>query len=712
MQRNRHKRRLDEILLEQGLITEEQIKNALLRQKAHGGRFGSHLVYHRYINEQSLVQALEIQFRCAGVVLSECDISPELCEIIPKRVALARRIMPFEYDVEENVLKIACEDPTDQALINEIRFIARGKKIELYVAAEIALNAAISRYYLGQDVSLDDSLQIEIPDDVTETGAPDSSRYPRAKDKPADHRRSILLVTDEVYSAQHLQSLLERDKYLVFSAESPDQARGMIEQRAYYAIFIKNDIPGDHMNLINRVRRLSSCTIIRYYRQVSSLILGEDTPPANDELLIKNNDLVTSLLSSKAGLSSNHSGRVGRYAETLCRRLEIPDTDRLLIANAAYLHDFAKYYYGLYDENDNRRIIQLTVKLLASIHYPSHVLDMLRAMYGDVSDDYNESLPLEILGGNILSICDLFCDSIPENEQLTLDRFDVIKRRLRGLKNRLFLSDVVEAFINIVQEELLDRHTVSAVGQILIHAQDVKLQHILELRLTNERFRVIGVSSIEELLKLYQRSRPDMMLLALTDDAKRGVLLIDECEMRGVDFAKTPCFVVMKARDISNHIDLLDRGIEDIVAHDENYDLLITKIRRLTATRKTRATTAGAGESLSGARGSLVDVNLIDLIQALGPGLKTVKITVQPASDFDTELVVYLSKGAITHAKLRNLDGPDAIYEGLTWIEGTWVVEAVMPQQIPDRNNTLSNESILMEGCRLLDEKIKSGKLL
>jgi DNA-binding response OmpR family regulator len=712
MQDHRHKRRLDEILLEQELITEDQIKDALLRQKAHGGRFGSQLIYHRYIDEASLVQALEIQFECAGVVLSECDIPPALCEMIPKRIALARRVMPFEYDDEENVLRIACEDPTDRALINEIRFVAKDKKIELYVAAEIALNAAISRCYLGQDVSLDDSLQIEIPDDVTESGSPGTSGHPHAKGKSADRRRSILLVTDEVYSAQHLQSLFERDKYIVFSAESPEQARGLVEERAFYAIFIKNDVPGDHIDLINRVRRLSPNTIIRYYRQASSLILGEDTPPANDELVIKNNDLVTSLLSSKAGLSSNHSGRVGRYAETLCRKLEIPDTDRLLIANAAYLHDFAKYYYGLYDENDNRRIIQLTVKLLSSIHYPSQVLDILRAMYGDVGDDYNESLPLEILGGNILSICDLFCDSIPENEQLTLDRFDVIKRRLRGLKNRLFLPDVVDAFINIIQEELLDRHTVTAAGQILVHAQDVKLQHVLELRLTYERFRVIGVTSIEELLKLYQRSKPDLMLLALTDDVKQGILFIDECETRGVDFAKTPCFVVMKARDITNHIDLLDRGIEDIVAHDENYDLLITKIRRLTVTRKSRATAAGAGENLSGARGSLVDVNLIDLVQALGPGLKTVKITVQPASDSDTELVVFLTKGAITHAKLRNLEGADAIYEGLTWIEGTWIVEPVTLQQIPDRNNTLSNESILMEGCRRLDEKIKSGKLL
>jgi hypothetical protein len=152
------KLRLDEILVKEGLISESQVKEALMRQKAHGGKFGSQLLYHRYIDEAGLVKALATQLNCEGVVLAKLDIPQPVIKMIPKKVAIARKVIPFDYDPEKNLLKVACEDPTDRSLINELNFAARGKKIKLYVCAELALNTAIAKHYLGRDVSLDDNL--------------------------------------------------------------------------------------------------------------------------------------------------------------------------------------------------------------------------------------------------------------------------------------------------------------------------------------------------------------------------------------------------------------------------------------------------------------------------------------------------------------------------------------------------------------------------
>ena len=148
------KLRLDEILVREGIVSESQVKEALLRQKAHGGKLGSQLLYHRYIDETGLVRALAKQLNCEGVVLSNLDIPDIIVKFIPARVAIARKVIPFDYDIESNTIKIACEDPTDTLLINELNFVARGKKIKLYVAAELALNTAIARYYLVRDSSL------------------------------------------------------------------------------------------------------------------------------------------------------------------------------------------------------------------------------------------------------------------------------------------------------------------------------------------------------------------------------------------------------------------------------------------------------------------------------------------------------------------------------------------------------------------------------
>ena len=110
------KKRLDEILIEEGLISEEEIREALSTQRVEGGKLGSHLLRHRYLDEAGLVKALSTQMHCPGIVLSSLEIPHDVAKRVPQEVALARKVIPFEYDAEQNTLKIACEDPTDESL--------------------------------------------------------------------------------------------------------------------------------------------------------------------------------------------------------------------------------------------------------------------------------------------------------------------------------------------------------------------------------------------------------------------------------------------------------------------------------------------------------------------------------------------------------------------------------------------------------------------
>ena len=106
----------------------------------------------------------------------------------------------------------------------------------------------------------------------------------------------------------------------------------------------------------------------------------------------------------------------------------------------------------------------------------------------------------------------------------------------------------------------------------------------------------------------------------------------------------------------------------------------------------------------NGARGRLEDMNLIDLLQAMGPSRKTVRIAVNSG---ERELVIYLDEGAIVYARCEEYEGAEAVYEGLSWKDGTWSAQPVSAASIPEPNNDYSNESILMEGCRLLDERAR-----
>jgi len=54
--------RIDELLLKQGLVSEDQVRIALDHQREHGGRLGSHFMRLGYITEQQLLDCLAQQF--------------------------------------------------------------------------------------------------------------------------------------------------------------------------------------------------------------------------------------------------------------------------------------------------------------------------------------------------------------------------------------------------------------------------------------------------------------------------------------------------------------------------------------------------------------------------------------------------------------------------------------------------------------------------
>ncbi len=705
------KRRLDEILISEGLVTEAQIREALLRQKAHGGKVGSQLLYHRYIDEAGLVRALSIQFGCEGVVLSQLDISETVLEMIPRKIALARRVLPFDFDPEANLLKVACEDPDDEAVIAELKYVAEGKKIALYIAAELALDIAIGKCYLGEDISLNDSQLLEIPDEATETGKIEIGNLADEQAPGESEKPTMLLVTDEEYCGPLIQSILERDDFEVITTDSADDAIDMLGGKSFHTVFIKDTVPGDYLDLIDRLRKISPETRVRYYESAASLLLSDGLFKTEGDILVKNLDLFTTMMSTAAHQSENHSGRVGHYVDKLCRRLGLPDKERLLVVSAAYLHDLAKFHYPPQETRESRQTIKLTTKLLQSLNYPPVVIEMLNKMYVDLGNKYTKRLPIEALGGNILTIVDLYCENVSPSDRMLLDKFDAIKRKFRDLTGWLFMVEVSEAFISMVQEEILAYQTSQQTAQVMLFAQEPATVTPFKLRVKNEGFRTMDPATLESFIDLYGRSRPDIILLAVPGDAGTVNEFIDDLVARGVAFKQTPTFMLVDSDTVPSLTGLLGKGIEDVLPNDGSLDMLIVKMQKIQTSLQERQKQRDADERMTGATGRLADMNLIDLLQALGPSRKTARITVSAGDERTERLTLYLDQGRIIFADYKTKKGAEAVYHTLGWTDGHWTVEPISRESLPAPNNELSNESILMEGCRLLDEKVHQGKL-
>jgi response regulator RpfG family c-di-GMP phosphodiesterase len=692
--------RVDEILIKEGLVTEEQVRKALEYQKEHGGRIGSHLMRLGFVDEAGLLKALSIQSECESVILTGREITPETIETIPANVAIARIVIPFAYDAASDTLSIACHNPKDEGLVNELKFVAGGRRVKLYVAAELPLKAAVARYYMVEQHAYDAAAPVSAgtnPLPVLEETGEIPTIPPRG---------AILLVSDEVEADAPLRHALEQQEYKIVISTSADEAIEVIGSQSFHTVFIRDTVQGDYIDLIDRLRKVSPRTNVRYYESSAQLLLNTEGNQIISDLVVKNLQLFTSLLSSRENLEENHAGTVGLYVDRLCRQMGIPDKDRLNITNAAYVHDMSRFYYGeSQSAPDCRTRIQLTAKLLDSLNYSPLIIEILRSMYINLRQKYTKRLPIETLGGNIVTIVDIFCENVSMREKMSLDKFEAIRNNLTSLSGKLFLPEVVRAFIEMIEEEILIEPTSEKYNQALMYCEDPDAIAPLAKRLKDEGFRPVALDSVDRFVELYQRSRPDMMIIASEGRAARSITLVDELIRRGIEIMKVPTFLLTAQDTAAELTSMFERGIEDIIPLENSLDLLVVKMRKLRARVESKAKSQTGTEG-KGTAGNLEAMNLIDLLQALGPSGKTVRIQVISNAG---ELALYLDKGRIIFAQVGEKTGAQAVYEALAWSTGNWIVQPVADTDLPAPNNDAPNESILMEGCRLLDERQRTA---
>jgi type IV pilus assembly protein PilB len=151
--------KLGQLLLNNNLITEEDLKRALEVQAKNGERLGSTLIKLGIISEEQLLNFLSKQYDVPAINLSEYKIDPSITKFIPHDVASKYLIFPVAK--VGATLTIAMADPSNIFAIDDIKFMT-GYNVEPVVASESAIRAAISEYYGEHDIlqNVMDSLKI------------------------------------------------------------------------------------------------------------------------------------------------------------------------------------------------------------------------------------------------------------------------------------------------------------------------------------------------------------------------------------------------------------------------------------------------------------------------------------------------------------------------------------------------------------------------
>ncbi|CAM2008507.1 type IV-A pilus assembly ATPase PilB [Acanthopleuribacter pedis] len=144
-------KKLGELLVKAGLITQEQLETAMSVQNKDGGRLGHTLIKLKYVGEDEITQFLSKQYGVPAINLAKLNIDGSVVKLVPSDVALKYEVLPVSR--QGATLTLAMVDPTNVFAMDDIKFMT-GYNVEPVVASEMAIKDAVSRYY-GSNTALE-----------------------------------------------------------------------------------------------------------------------------------------------------------------------------------------------------------------------------------------------------------------------------------------------------------------------------------------------------------------------------------------------------------------------------------------------------------------------------------------------------------------------------------------------------------------------------
>lgn len=145
--------RIGDALVEDKLITEEQLNEALVAQKEKGTLLGETLIELGYIREDVLVKVLQRVLEIEYVDLRKTDIDEKAVHLITEPIARKYKLIPIGFaENDVSLLRVAMADPQDFYAIDDISIIT-GLQVEPVISTTLQIEAQIDRFFGKQQAN-------------------------------------------------------------------------------------------------------------------------------------------------------------------------------------------------------------------------------------------------------------------------------------------------------------------------------------------------------------------------------------------------------------------------------------------------------------------------------------------------------------------------------------------------------------------------------
>ncbi len=143
-------KRLGDLLISAGLITEADLERALELQKQKKKRLGSVLTESGIITEAQLIEALEMHLGVEFIDLSKTSLPPELVHVVPKNIAKRNSVVPVRLD--KDTIYLAMSDPLNFLAVEEVKRVAHRRVVPM-LATQEAVDRAIMTLYGNENAA-------------------------------------------------------------------------------------------------------------------------------------------------------------------------------------------------------------------------------------------------------------------------------------------------------------------------------------------------------------------------------------------------------------------------------------------------------------------------------------------------------------------------------------------------------------------------------
>ena len=260
------RRRLGELLVETGLLTRENLKDALDAQKGTGKRLGQILMEKHLISEEEIAFALAMQLKIPFMDLTDYPIKGKVVESIPEHIC--KRFYCIHIDKKDNVLHVSMADPLDLNMMKELQFVT-GLNIHPAISTASQIHERLQKYY-HPDTSISDVGAELAKEDFLEF-------YPEEEEVEDDEEEAISNLQDSPF--------VKMVDLVIKNAIKKGASDIHVEAQEHY-VRIRNRIDGVLQDAI-KLPKWTQPVIISRIKVLSGMDIAEKRLPQDGRIRVK-----------------------------------------------------------------------------------------------------------------------------------------------------------------------------------------------------------------------------------------------------------------------------------------------------------------------------------------------------------------------------------------------------------------------------------------